>query len=737
MSNEVEITVKVNNQTSGGLKDLDASLKLLGASAEEMGAQLTRSAGSASSFGAQMGPIANTVAAVAASLGIAVGGFLALGPALSVVAGAAAAASTALAGVGLSVGVLAIGFGGIGKALTAHTQQMAGAGKAAANTAEQEHAAAERIRSATRTLADAKESEKEASEDVAKAIDNEIDRRKALSLDLASAAAAAADSKQAVVEATEKNRRAQIAGSDWEKAEAANALADAKADYAQRVAKVQDLTKEKQKATTTSVNQSDQVQTALKREKKAQESVTEAQHGLAEAQRKQAVAGAAAAGGIDAFADAMSKLSPNARKLVYALLDIEKRFDAVKKRVQDRLLAGFDTDVKDLADKWLPHLDDLLGGIADHLNKLGRAWGKTIGSKDFIDNILGAGKGFEGFIDQISGTGDALLDVFGRLARAGAPVLKVIGGFIEDIAKQFDGWIKSADKSGKLDDFMAGAATTLQTIFDIIKDLMVIAADLIEIFFPSSQKNGQGALDAVDKALKSLDKYLNNPKTRKNMKDFIDAMQQTYNFVVNDLGPIFLWLAKVLIKAVGYILLWVALLWPAMKQAGRKIASVWDDIVDKARGVFGWFGHMAKWLGDTLGGAFNGLRNGFKNVMNWVIGKWNNLSFTMPAILGGGTFGMGHIPMMATGGIASGLTMINERGAELVKLPSGSMVYPSGQSKGMMERAGGKGGGDTTLYVERSGNDLVDTLIEALAGKIRKRGGNVQVVLGTRGTATT
>src|SRR5882757_5623101 len=689
--------------------------------------------GTAASGGINL--LVGAVGTAAAAIPVMVTGYLALGPALSIVAGTAAAAATALAGVGLSVGVLSIGFGGIGAALTAHTKQMAGAGKAASDTAEQEHAAAERIRSATITLKDAKESEKQASQNVTKAIAEEIDRRKQLSLDLASAAAAASDAKQAVVEAEEKNRRAQIAGSDWEKAEAANALADAKAEYDQRVGKVQDLTKEKDKAAKTSVAQSDIVSAASQREKGAQEAVTEAQHNLGEAQRKQTAASSAAAGGVNAFNAAMAKLSPNAQKLVYALLSIEQRFDGIKKRVQDRLLDGFDKSVTDLANTWLPKLDDLLGNIADHLNSLGKAWMKSLGSSDFVKDIEKVGKGFGGFIDQMSGTGTALIDMFGRLAAAGVPVLKVIGGFIESIAKRFDAWIKSADKSGKLDNFMAGAAKTLQTIFDIITDLMTIAADLIEIFFPSSQKNGQGALDAIDKALKSLDKYLKDPKTQKNIADFLAKMQELYNFVVNDLGPIFVWLAKTVAKQVGNLLRVISDIYPNFKTAGRNIGKVWDDITSKASGVFSWFGKMGSWLSRTLSGSFDGLKNGFRNVMNWVIGKWDSLNFTMPAMLGGGTYGVGTIPYMASGGIANGLTMINERGAELVKLPSGGMVYPSGQSKGMASQGSGKSGGDTVLYVEQSGNQLVDVLIEALAGKIRKRGGNVQAVLGTRGSA--
>lgn len=724
---------------SSFLKGLDGPAKQIADFVEQVdkvGGAMATAGAAGTAFSGMLGSLTDGVGMLAGIVPAVVGGFLAFGPALSIAAGAAAAAATALAGLGGTLAVLKIGFGGIGAALTAHSQQVAGAGKAASNTAAQERAYADRIASATRTLRDAKDSEKQASVAVTKAIADEIDRRRELDLQLRDSVVSQSEAKQALIEATEKYQRAQQAGSDWEKAEAKNAMDRAQITYDEQSEKVKDLTKDKAKATKDGVMGSDQVQTALTREKKAQENVATAAHALAEAKIKDAAASAGAAGGVNAFAAAMDKLSPNARKLVYALLDIEKRFDVIKRKVQDHLLAGFDTDVEDLAGKWLPALDDILVGLADHLNKFGHNLAGALGNKDFINNIKGAMRAFGGFIDQMSGTGDALVDVFGRLARSGAPVLKVIGGFIEGIAKRFDSWIKSADKSGKLDDFMAGAAKTLQQIFDITNDLITIAADLIDIFFPSSQKNGQSALDSIDKALKSVDKYLNDPKTRKNIKEFLDGMQQIYDFVVHDLGPIFVWVAKVLAKAVGAMLGFISMIPAAFRQAKSKIFGIWDDITDGSKSRFGWFGRMGSWLSNTLSGSFNGLRNGFRSVMNWVIGKWDSLNFTLPAVLGGGTYGVGHIPFMASGGIANGLTMINERGAELVKLPSGSMVYPSGQSKGMMQNAG-RGGGDTILYLPKSGNDLEDVLLSALAGRIRKRGGNVQVVLGTRGATTT
>jgi hypothetical protein len=82
----------------------------------------------------------------------------------------------------------------------------------------------------------------------------------------------------------------------------------------------------------------------------------------------------------------------------------------------------------------------------------------------------------------------------------------------------------------------------------------------------------------------------------------------------------------------------------------------------------------------------------------------------------------------ATGGIAGGWTMVGERGAELVRLPFGSSVVPSGQSAAMVA-AGGRTA-PVVIELRSSGSAVDDMLLKILRNAIRTRGGNVQVVLG-------
>jgi phage-related minor tail protein len=92
---------------------------------------------------------------------------------------------------------------------------------------------------------------------------------------------------------------------------------------------------------------------------------------------------------------------------------------------------------------------------------------------------------------------------------------------------------------------------------------------------------------------------------------------------------------------------------------------------------------------------------------------------------GGITGGLDH---RADGGGSGGWTQVNERGPEIVKLPSGSMVYPTGQSQGMLSSGGG-GTSMVTINLTGADRDLMDWL----KNRIRiDGGGDVQTALGQR-----
>lgn len=86
----------------------------------------------------------------------------------------------------------------------------------------------------------------------------------------------------------------------------------------------------------------------------------------------------------------------------------------------------------------------------------------------------------------------------------------------------------------------------------------------------------------------------------------------------------------------------------------------------------------------------------------------------------------------AAGGIRRGLTLVGEHGRELVDMAPGSRVYPNGATEAMLGRAGGGGAARAILELHSNGSRLSDLLMEMIRLSVRARGGDVQIVLGSR-----
>lgn len=82
------------------------------------------------------------------------------------------------------------------------------------------------------------------------------------------------------------------------------------------------------------------------------------------------------------------------------------------------------------------------------------------------------------------------------------------------------------------------------------------------------------------------------------------------------------------------------------------------------------------------------------------------------------------VPMLARGGTASGLTMINEEGPEILNLPDGTIVVPNDISRRIAEGVG-RGGGDTYSFVFNNpvlaDRDAEQRMINSISRKLAKQ----------------
>lgn len=171
-------------------------------------------------------------------------------------------------------------------------------------------------------------------------------------------------------------------------------------------------------------------------------------------------------------------------------------------------------------------------------------------------------------------------------------------------------------------------------------------------------------------------------------------------------------------------------LWPGIK-------GVWDGIVDGVRGVGRWVGDtwagivtavtgLPARIGRAAAGMWDGIGDAFRSTINWIIRHWNALRFGVPQFdipgigkVGGGTFGVPPIPLLASGGIIPAtpggrLAVIGEGGEDEAVIP--------------LSKLASMGGRTDTLRIEFAGPEEMVRLIRKA---VANRGGSVQSVLGS------
>jgi len=160
----------------------------------------------------------------------------------------------------------------------------------------------------------------------------------------------------------------------------------------------------------------------------------------------------------------------------------------------------------------------------------------------------------------------------------------------------------------------------------------------------------------------------------------------------------------------------------------QKARDVIGWIIGRGETLITWFQGLKDKIGSAVSGAWDGLKNGFKAALNWIIDRWNSMpSFTiggqefMGKTLPSMTFALPQLQHLATGTpyvVSGGFFNVGERGPEQVYLPQGSAVVPHG----------GMAGGDVHYHVHldkatvfggnraQVGRELVAAMDEARRG---------------------
>lgn len=123
-----------------------------------------------------------------------------------------------------------------------------------------------------------------------------------------------------------------------------------------------------------------------------------------------------------------------------------------------------------------------------------------------------------------------------------------------------------------------------------------------------------------------------------------------------------------IVTAIGGVINAVRWLYNAFTSTMSSIVSAGASAVAWVRGTWdglvGFFRALPGRVSGLFGGMFDGIKAAFRAALNWVIDKWNGISFTLPTLnlgplgkVGGWTVSTPNIPRLAEGGIVTGPTL--------------------------------------------------------------------------------
>lgn len=498
---------------------------------------------------------AGAVAALGSSLAsigpMALAGVAGIGAAVSIIGTLIAAfrgVGAAVSAAGKSMGGGGGGGGSIGQSAqeaAQKAQQLVQAQRALRNAHEQAAAAARNLKAAQRDLKDAEQSLADAqkrSVEAQKALSKAREDARRTIRDLANDLTdAKLDQKQAAFDLADAEKAYADAvrqGADPQKlARLQLELEKAQQAYKKSGEAVEDAGKKSDEANKKGIDGSDEVTDAQKRIADAAREVRDAQRGVADAHQRvadahravrdaaEAVADAqanlrianmktaqsagAAGGGMNAFADAMKKLPPNAQEAVRALLRLGAQLEGVRRIIQQRFFEGFAAHLDRLSAVIIPQMRAGLGNLAAALGAFTNA-GMDALTKSLAGGVLQ--RMFDLTAQSVRNATEGLrpfIDGLVRIGEAGATFLPAIGDRLAELGKQFGEWASNADLAG----MMREAAVQAGHLWSVVKNL----GGVIGGVFKAMDTGRSAGLASLADTLGRIRDIVNSPSFQKAM----------------------------------------------------------------------------------------------------------------------------------------------------------------------------------------------------------------------------
>lgn len=234
----------------------------------------------------------------------------------------------------------------------------------------------------------------------------------------------------------------------------------------------------------------------------------------------------------EAYAEALKKLSPNARSFVQAIRAASPAIEAIKKSVQDKVFAGLDKQLTSTAKTTLPVFRKALDHTAGTLNRMGK--GVLTAVRGLAkDGVLGTAlKGATSGLREFSRAPGQIVTALGQIAAAAAPAfarLSKAGGraldkLSEKLTKSFE--------SGGMEKAIEKAIALIAQLGRVIGNI----GSIIGSVFRAADASGGGFLGTLEAVTKEIARIAKTDEVQTALKSLFSVMAKLGTTVAPLLG---------------------------------------------------------------------------------------------------------------------------------------------------------------------------------------------------------
>lgn len=299
--------------------------------------------------------------------------------------------------------------------------------------------------------------------------------------------------------------------------------------------------------------------------------------------------------------EAMQNLSGNAKEFVRAFSDVKDAFEPVRKAVQDALFLDLGKHMKQVAENAMPTLKTGLVDIANSINGLLKAAGKTIQSDFFNGALADTLKLTADTVDILKGAIEPLIGTIFGLVKAGAPFIKQLAHYITDNLKAAAAFLKTKDGIEAVRDVIKTSLKALGQIIDLFQAL----GRALFALFEAGAKDGKTFITVITDMLNKFADFAGTAEGGRQLATVLNTLtlvSQATLIAISDLAKVLgkiLMLFSKLPDAVQSSIITFLVFSSLISSIGLKIAALVKGVgylIGALSKAGGWVLRIGKWF---------------------------------------------------------------------------------------------------------------------------------------------